>query len=235
MKLITSPEVTIPRSFFVPASVTGSRRNPHSVIVATALIMFCVGGTEITSRVAIAITSPSCCTMWDLNSTGPRSNFPCIFKSRSPCLVARPFWFVNVPPFFSLSSGPVPQPLPVRVLYPDRLFFCCSFPARLIPGVFVQMVSCASCRFGFLNCPFVACRSRQCSPVWAARVLCEPGKDVVPVEDPHKGNAINDRKPAHIVIDHEPGRIGKRCPAGDCHDLLCHHIPDGLCTALGHR
>jgi len=53
MKLITSPEVTIPRIFLVPASVTGSRRKPHSVIVATALMMLCVGGTETTSRVAI--------------------------------------------------------------------------------------------------------------------------------------------------------------------------------------
>ena len=54
MKLMISPEVTIPSSFFVPGSVTGSRRNPQPVIMMTEVIMLCVGGMDTTSRVASA-------------------------------------------------------------------------------------------------------------------------------------------------------------------------------------
>ena len=49
-----------PRSFRLPASITGNRRKPHRVIVSTALMMLMLGWTETTSLVAIAIISPSC-------------------------------------------------------------------------------------------------------------------------------------------------------------------------------
>ena len=66
--------------------------------------------------------------------------------------------------------------------------------------------------------------------------LCKAAsKDIVAVDNPDKGFTVNDRKPAHIIINHKPGRIGKRCPARNRDDLLCHQVPDGSCAVLGNR
>ncbi len=85
----------------VPVSVTGRRGTRIPSSVATALIMLCVGGTEITSRVAIAITSPSCLDNMGLELDRAPIEFSLHFEEPVPCLWPGPFWFVNVPLVFA--------------------------------------------------------------------------------------------------------------------------------------
>lgn len=74
------------------------------------------------------------------------------------------------------------------------------------------MVSCASCRFIVFAwyIRYVQNPAASLSPVSFEILpgLREPGKDIVAVENSHKGHTVKDREPAHIVVDHEPCRIG---------------------------
>ncbi len=105
MKSMMSLTVTIPRRRCVPASTTGSLRNPSLVMISTAWMIEVVRCATTTSLVAIAMTSPSCPATLVLKSTGPRSPFPGIFRSRSAGFFSELLEFGCIVSLFSERYG----------------------------------------------------------------------------------------------------------------------------------